>query len=377
MATYYYDAGATGANNGGAGNDAWQDLQNAFSSISAGDTLYLKKHTSRVGSNGANLTVNIASSAGLQTQIIGYGSTPGDGVRFEISDGITVTTDFVFMANIDMLVTVSSPRAFKFQSDGGVLYNCVQDVAYTFGTGMEIVDSTAVKCWCRSIPGQTGNGAYRLNRGSLIDCYGELVGNGGGSPYGINCATGYRHSRIQGCTVIDKRTSAHNASVGIAVTGVGQAYFMEFNRNTVLDFGGDGFQFDGGIPTSANWSCAVTRNLVYNCGGYGFAKTTGSNSRNNGIALIGNAVGSCTQGAHDGNFYGYYDGVTLTNGVNPLTDYAPNTSSGGGALISGTYGFPDVTNPNNTTRKQWGSYGAHSAEPGGGGGGGGTVGFGI
>lgn len=254
MATLYFDAQASGANDGTSEADAFEDLQTAFNSISAGDTLYLKKQPSRIGSNGtnANMTVNIASSAGVHTQIIGYGSTPGDGVRFETSDGIIVTTDFVFMANIDLYISANSPRALRFQSDGGVIYNCVQDVAYAFGTGMEIVDSTAVKCWSRSTPGQNGNSAYSLNRGSMIDCYGELVGTGAGSPYGISSAVGYRHSRIQGCTVIDKRTSAHNSSVGINVTGVGQSYFMEFNRNTILDFGGDGFKFDGGIPTNAN-----------------------------------------------------------------------------------------------------------------------------
>ncbi len=379
MGTYYFDAQATGADNGGAGNDAWQDLQGAFDSISAGDTLYLKKQPSRIGSNGtdAHIDVNIASSAGLQTQIIGYGSTPGDGVRFETSDGIHVTTDFVFMANIDLLITANKPRALKFASDGGVIYNCVQDVAYAFGSGMEITDSTAVKCWCRSTPGQSGNASYNLNRGSMIDCYGELTGTGAGSPNGVNCAAGYRHVRIQGCTFIDKRTSSHNSSVGINISSVGQAYFIEVNRNTVLDFGGDGIKFDGGIATNANWSCAVSRNLVYNCGGHGFAMGTGSNSRNNGIHLVGNATGSCTSGAHDGNFSGYHDGVLLTNGVNPMTDFAPNESSGGGALINGTYGFPDVNNPNSTTRKQWGSYGAHNAEPGGGTSSSGTVGFGI
>jgi len=379
MATLYFDAQASGANDGTSEANAFEDLQTAFNSISAGDTLYLKKQPSRIGSNGtnANMTVNIASSAGLHTQIIGYGSTPGDGVRFETSDGILVTTDFVFMANIDLYISANAPRGLRFQSDGGVIYNCVQDVAYAFGTGIEIVDSTAVKCWCRSTPGQTGNGAYRLNRGSMIDCYGELTGSGAGNPVGIACDVGYREARIQGCTVIDKRTSAHNSSVGISVTGVGNCYFMEFNRNTILDFGGDGFNFDGGIFAGSNWSCAVSRNLVYNCGGYGFAKGTGSNSRNTGIHLVGNATGSCTSGAHDGNFAGYHDGVLLTNGVNPLTDYAPNTTSGGGVLINGTYGFPDVTDPNSATRKQWGSYGAHNAEPGGGGSGGGTVWFGI
>jgi hypothetical protein len=143
MAVKYYDAQATGANDGSSAANAWTDLQTAFSGISAGDTLYLKKQPSRIGSNGtnANMTVNIASSAGLQTQIIGYGSTIGDGVRFETSDGITVSTDFVFMANIDLLITDNKPRSLSFESDGGVIYNCVQDVAYLYGGGMSVMES--------------------------------------------------------------------------------------------------------------------------------------------------------------------------------------------------------------------------------------------
>jgi len=370
MAIYYYDGQATGADNGGSGNDAWQDLQGAFNGISAGDTLYLKKQPSRIGSNGtdANMTVNIASSSGVQTHIIGYGSTPGDGVRFETSDGISVSTDFVFMANIDLLITANKPRNINFASDGGLLYNCVQDVAYTFGTGMKVTDSAALRCWCRSTPGQNGNSAYQVDRGQLIDCYGELVGSGGGSPYAVTSSVGYRSCRIQGCTFIDKRTSAHNSSVGIYIDGFVNSYGPNtVNGNTILDFGGNGIQFDGGIDVGDNYTVTVSRNLVYNCGGYAFAISGAGNSRNNGIHLVDNAVGSCTSGETDGNFSHYTNGVLLTNGVNPLTDYAPNTTSGGGALISGTYGFPDVTDPNSATRKQFGSYGAHSAEPGGGG----------
>jgi parallel beta-helix repeat protein len=380
MAVKYYDAQATGANDGSSAANAWTDLQTAFSGISAGDTLYLKKQPSRIGSNGtnANMTVNIASSAGLQTQIIGYGSTIGDGVRFETSDGITVSTDFVFMANIDLLITDNKPRSLSFESDGGVIYNCVQDVAYLYGGGMSVIDGAAIKCWVRSNPGQTGNCAYRVDRSELIDCYGELVGTGGGSPSGAIASVGYRNCRIKGCTFIDKRTSAHNSSSGISLDGMTNSYGpQEISGNTIIDFGGNGFQIDGGVDVGDTAGCTVSRNLIYNCGGYGFALTGTGNSRNNGIYLVGNATGSCTSGAHDGNFAGYYDGVLMTNGVNPFTDYAPNASSGGGALISGTYGFPDITNPNNTTRKQWGSYGANHAEPGGGGVGGGTVGYAL
>ncbi len=52
MTTYYLDGSATGANNGGPGNDAWQTIDLVALGVSAGDTVIMRQGTYSVGNVG-------------------------------------------------------------------------------------------------------------------------------------------------------------------------------------------------------------------------------------------------------------------------------------------------------------------------------------
>ena len=78
MATVYYYSQASGSNDGTSEANAFTDLQTALNSLSAGDHLYCKRHTSREGAITTNLTFTTNSDAAAGPNIIeGYSTTPG------------------------------------------------------------------------------------------------------------------------------------------------------------------------------------------------------------------------------------------------------------------------------------------------------------
>ena len=113
MAIKYYDAGASGDDDGTSEANAYEDLQTAFDGISAGDTLYCKKHSSRVGDNGSTaITFSTSATSGAPTRIEGYGTTPGDGVHFETSYAIRNTGEHSLIAYFDVHVTANASNTF-------------------------------------------------------------------------------------------------------------------------------------------------------------------------------------------------------------------------------------------------------------------------
>ena len=89
MADVFYYSQASGSNDGTSEANAFTDLQTALNSLSAGDHLYCKRHTSREGVKTTNLefTTNSITTSG-NTVIEGYSTTPGDGGMYQTASPI-------------------------------------------------------------------------------------------------------------------------------------------------------------------------------------------------------------------------------------------------------------------------------------------------
>ena len=377
MAIVYYDAGASGADDGSSPTDAWEDLQDAFTNMSAGDHLYLKKHSSRVGDNGSTqITFNKAATSGAPSRIEGYGSTPGDGVHFETSYDLRFEGEHVVVAYIDSLVTTNSSNSWRFNGDNQLCYRCKVEGHYAFGLA-SFIDAHAVECSFRGLIGAANDGVVAMQRSHLINCYVESMSTGSGTNGGacLRISTSYRSSVVCDCLIVEKRSNPGD-SIGIALIGGTQASNQHIANNTIHKFGRSGIRIDDGIPNTTTLGTTMIGNLFYDLV-YGIEHLQGTNTTSFGYTAMNNAYGAVSSGQTTGMTENF-DPVALTG--DPFvdhTDYELNTTSGAGALVRGLRGLPDIKDPTSSTRESFPSFGAIQPELGGSGGGGGTVGFAI
>ena len=366
MAIKYYDAGASGANDGSSASDAWEDLQTAFSGIAAGDTLYLKKHSSRVGDNGTTIiTFNKVATSGAPTRIEGYGSTPGDGVLFETSYDLKFEGEHAVVAYIDSYITANSASSFYFNGDNQMAYRCKVYGSYQYGGTGNFVDGSAVECsFSGKLASTTNDGIVNIQRGNIINCYVESRSDGTGTNggFGIKCSPDYRQHSLCGNLIVEKRTNP-GASNGIAMTSGTQSQNNIIANNTIHKFGNAGIQIDQGVAASIVGASQIYGNLFYDLT-YGIEHLQRTNANSFGWAAYNNAYGAVSSGQTTG-LTENFDPITLTG--DPFVDhidYQLNTTSGAGALLRGLRGLPDSKDPTSSTRKSFPSVGAIQPELG-------------
>ena len=103
MADVFYYSQASGDNDGTSEANAFTAIQTALDSLSAGDHLYCKRHSSREGAITTNLTFTTsAGSGGSPTVIEGYGTTPGDGIMYQTKSPIDFTGEHVYVKYLDI-----------------------------------------------------------------------------------------------------------------------------------------------------------------------------------------------------------------------------------------------------------------------------------
>ncbi len=365
MAVAYYDAGASGANDGSSAADAWTDLQTAFDGISAGDTLYCKKHSSRVGDNGSTaITFSTSATSGAPTRIEGYGTTPGDGVHFETSYAIRNTGEHSIIAYFDVQVTANVSNTFDFNADNAIAYRCKSYASYNFGGGGSFTDGSAIECSFSAKIGTANDGVLVVSRGNVINCYVESrsTGSGTNGGAGIRFNPDYRSYSLCGNLIVEKRTNP-GASNGITSYNGTQAQNNIISNNTIHKFGNAGIQIDQGVAATVLSSTSIYGNLFYDLT-YGIEHLQRTNSNSFHWAAYNNAYGAVSSGQTTG-ITENFDPITLTG--DPFVDhidYQLNTTSGAGALLRGLLGLPDSKDPTSSTRKSFPSVGAIQPELG-------------
>lgn len=108
----------TGDNDGTSEANAWQAHTDV--SLSAGDWLYVKKTASRYSAGGI-WSISGSPTTDAPIMVEGYGTTPGDGVRFEMDTGVNMATSIPLL-NFDVAVT-SAQNCFDTASNGNFI-NC-------------------------------------------------------------------------------------------------------------------------------------------------------------------------------------------------------------------------------------------------------------
>ena len=354
MATVYYYSQATGANNGGEGNDAYQDLQTALDSLSAGDHLYCKRHSSREGVKTTNLTL-ATNSQGTDgnTTVEGYTTTPGDGGMYQTSSPIKFLGDGITIKYMDVDLDNDGDKAILLQSDGGLAYRCKAVNTYPFGNAMEVQDASAIECYVKGVVNQSGNYVLRSNRGLIINCIVVISSASGANGCGMSVTVNFRQNMIVGNIVINEDGAENH--VGMLLNG-NSANGALVSNNTIynMDVGiehTDGMKSDLKIPN------VYYGNILYSVG-TGILNSRGSNTVDTGQLSVSNAFGAVTT-AQTTNMASVVDSITLTESpFIDTTDFKLNDASGGGALLKGKLGRPNPLDLASTTRTQFQSFGA-------------------
>lgn len=374
MATVYYNSAATGADDGTSEADAFDDLQTALSSLSAGDHLYCKNGSSREGSQTVNLSFSGPTGSGPPVIIEGYGSTPGDGIRYQTASPCVWSGSNWVLKYFDIDKGADGTDAYHFgNADGWLMYRCKGTSTYNYGSCTNLADGVVVECEFYGKSVQNTKGILNLQRCDAINNYVEVTD---GVSSGVRVQTGYRVNSLAGNLIVYKGSTSPTTSAGVVFHGSNNSNGGITYQNTVVGFD-YGFMEEDGNPLDPTKRWVHFGNLFYD-GIYGFFNREDVNSHETGHQLLSTAIGSMTSGQTDGKEQLLLDTTTLT--ASPFaetTDYTINSTSGGGALIRGLLGHP---NPHGygATRVNFPTHGARQPDPdAGGGGGGGTVGFGI
>ena len=341
MATKYYNSAASGANNGGEGNDAYQDLQTALNALSAGDHLYVKNGSSREGSNGTALTFTTSSNesgnAGA-TVIEGYETTPGDGGMYNTASPVQFTAEGLVLKHFDISAG-ASPNALQIEGDFSLIYRCNVENNYQFGFCGNFTDCSVVECTFKTTmsTGGVGEECVVINRCYFINNR-VTLGNGAattGAALRVNAAR-KQHSIIGNIIVCEDTDS--NSFVGMKLFGTNPMQSLIMN-NTIFNFdiGIEHEKGPSGVGTVPN---VYLGNIIYSCAD-GIKNSQGTSTTSHGLYSIENAFGDITtaQTTQLGHVMG---SITLTETpfIN-TTDFQLNNAPGGGALLKGKLGIPD------------------------------------
>ena len=337
MATVYYYSQASGDNDGTSEANAFTAIQTALDSLSAGDHLYCKRHSSREGSKTTNLTLTTDSEATAgNTTIEGYATTPGDGGMYQTYSPIAFVGDGIEIRYMDVDADGDSTHAIKLSGDGSMAYRCIAVNSYSFGNALHVLDAAAVECYVKGKVTSSGDNILKCNRGQVINCVAVISSDSGDSGEAINVVSGFRINKVVGCLVINEDTDGPQNHVGIRCTGSSPAAQLIANNTiTNMDIG---IEHDNGpAPARVSTPTIFYGNICYSVA-TGIKNTQANNTVNFGLIAISNAFGAITT-AQTVNMASVIDSVTLTESpFIDTTNFQLNNAPGGGALLKGKLG---------------------------------------
>lgn len=206
MTDYYVDPGASGANDGTSWTDAWEDIQTAFDTVTAGNICYCR------GTQTLTVKIDVDTQTGDITN--GYikfiGCNAGgtvDGTRF-VLDGNTaaaqclyfaILSNYYWLENFEFKNATSHGYYAPSYGDNNIIINCIAH--NNGGDGFYIGGSTTTCILCRSYS-NTSDGFYL---GAISVCLLFCVSNNN-SAYGMNCSTGTSYGTIYGCIIHSNTT---------------------------------------------------------------------------------------------------------------------------------------------------------------------------
>lgn len=344
MTTRYYYADASGADNGTSESDAYQTFETALEALVAGDILYVKKSSSRVTGVGATITMPVATNTAV-TIVEGYGTTPGDGIRWQ-GDGRIIMEDNNVPGNIIFKnIDITADDTFVWKNTNNIFnthfYNC------KFHNTSTAVNRPAfiVQHPC-----------------TFVNCYFDADSTS--STTGTISILGYDHSTFIGC-VIRGAVGMYDAHIGASVITVENCIFTDgssqamvtglstdlvfgtteakaftVSQSTFYGFSTDGIEIRDLPPLTDKGTITIISNNIF----YGSSATNAINisdtSQTVGPMVVGNAYGGVTnQIGGGGTNFPNFDAVTLTadpfeNGAQ--VDFRLNGVTGGGAFCTGT-----------------------------------------
>lgn len=360
MATKYYYSQASGSADGTSEADAYTDLQTALNALSAGDHLYCKKHSSREGAKTTDLTLATDSNGTAGNTIIeGYGTTPGDGVLYQTASPVQLTGDGITIKYFDVDSDDDSSTTIKLQGNANLAYRCKVTSSYAFGTCLELIDGSAVECLAKSTVTNASDYVIKANRAHIVNCVAVIDAASGSAGSAINCTAGFRQNNVVGCLCINEDDS--ESHVGIFMDGTNAQAQLILN-NTIHNMAIGIEHDDGPTANRVNVPSVVRGNLIYSCGN-GIVNSQGTNTVNYALLAMDNAFGAITSNQIS-NFAYASDSVTLTESpFVDTTDFQINNAPGGGALVKGIQGMPDLRDLESTVRKEFQTYGGVEPNP--------------
>ena len=363
MADVFYYSQASGSADGTSEADAFTNIQTALNSLSAGDHLYCKRHTSREGVNTTNLTLNTDSEATAGNTIVeGYATTPGDGGMYQTKSPISFAGDGIELRYFDVDAEGDATTAIAIFGDGSVAYRCKAVNSYNFGNSFSIQDAAAIECFAQGRVTQAGDQVFNCNRGTMINCVVVIDSASGAAGCAIEAGAGFRHNQIINCLILNE--DGAESHVGIRASG-SSMQAQTFTNNTFhnLDIGID--FVEGPASARVSTPSIMYGNLFYSVG-TGIKNSQGTNAKNFGLIAYQNAFGAITT-AQTSNIAVDFDNFTLTESpFIDTTNFQLNNAPGGGALIKGKLGIPDPLDPSKLTslvRKNFPSAGGVAPNP--------------
>ena len=360
MADVFYYSQASGDNDGTSEANAFTAIQTALNSLSAGDHLYCKRHSSREGAITTNLSFSTsAGSGGSPTVIEGYGTTPGDGIMYQTKSPIDFTGEHVYIKYLDIDTETDGNAAFKLFGDGNLMYRCVGNntTTNTSGGTVRLSDASAVECVFRGVSTTSGHAVAQITNSALIGCYIERTNDDNDGEI-VELIASFTRNAVIDCLLI---SGGGNASNGIWMNFTNS--FQNFIcNNTIVNCGGAGIYHDDGTANGHTSPIIFWNNLLYNCG-YGINNNQATLSGTLALFASGNAFGAMGT-AQTRNISANENPITLT--ASPFVDttnYQLNNVAGGGALVKGVAGLPDPSDITATARKQFRSVGGILPNP--------------
>ena len=324
MATYYVDV-TTGsdADDGLSEANAWQTLQKAFDTATAGDAVYVK--ASATYSEQVDIDTNTGTVTAPIT-FVGYTSTITDGGQFTWNGttycAVTNGKDFIRFRNVNFTsCTGSIFDCITASSDYWRFENCdfsgattvhARSAGYAYPLYWKFYDCC--------ISGMSGNGLMLSSEFSVIGC--KIIDNGG---HGI--AT---QAYVTSDVTVSHCIIAGNTSDGINLVNTSAGVNVHFC--TIQGNGGDGIDLNGAGHKNAN----IWGNIISGHNGAG------------DVGLRAGTLSGTTTLFADWNFY--YDNTTHQSGTDttgthdvtltgdPFTNAAAdnwtlNATAGGGAAV--------------------------------------------
>lgn len=344
----YYDADASGANDGTSEANAWQDMNVAASgsnaltaSMVAGDTFVLNfKRSATAAAQTVAKSFTNSHPIGSTVLFRGYETTPGDaeGVRanrFVYGERLQFnnTNDGYFLGrdiNVEGATNPSSAGALSVLD--GNLVDCDGINAYQ-GPGIKVADGVLWRCVGECTSGTPPTSMLRAGiegtRAQIRDCIGIA---------GIAFDCSFRGNSVAGCLAIPKRVGVDIASRhGIYVTTGDSGVGWSITNCTIYGFAGSGIGIqDAGVHDDAGE--LVSGNLIWDCDRYAIeCEDDNATGRGSAAIIVGNAFGGCTLG----NLGGETPLLVSPNtelSADPFEDaagnnFAVNEAAGGGAAV--------------------------------------------